>query len=94
MTLSLLDAQADATQLSSSGDPLEPGVWILAVRLRSGYQLAAFIPVVKVVITETGDVSRTRSYDGELGVKSLTQAAGAITSRRGSKAARPTPTAE
>ena len=68
VTLSLLDAQPDAVQLSSSGDRLEPGVWILAVRLRSEYQLAAFVPVVKVVISETGDVSY-EVYGGEFGVK-------------------------
>ena len=68
VTLSLLDAQPDAVQLSSSGDQLEPGVWILAVRLRSAYQLAAFVPVVKVVISETGDVSY-EVYEGEFGVK-------------------------
>ena len=68
VTLSLLDAQPDAVQLSSSGDRLEAGVWILAVRLRSEYQLAAFVPVVKVVISEAGDVSY-EVYDGEFGVK-------------------------
>ena len=68
VTLSLQDAQPDAVQLSSSGDQLEPGVWILAVRLRSAYQLAAFVPVAKVVISEAGDVSY-EVYDGEFGVK-------------------------
>ena len=68
VTLSLLDAEPDPVQLSSSGDQLEPGVWILAVRLRSEYQLAAFVPVVKVVISETGDVSY-EVYEGEFGVK-------------------------
>ena len=69
VTLSLLDAQPDAVQtVPSSGDRLEPGVWILAVRLRSEYQLAAFVPVVKVVISEAGDVTY-EVYDGEFGVK-------------------------
>ena len=54
-------------QLASSGDQLEPGIWILTVRLRSGYQLAAYIPVVKIVVSPHGDVSY-EVYEGELGV--------------------------
>ena len=68
ITLSLRDGQPDAIQLDSSGESLEPGVWILAVRLRSEYQLAAFIPVAKVVVTESGRVSY-EAYEGEYGVK-------------------------
>ena len=66
VTLSLHDAGQTATQLPSSGAPLEPGVWIFAVRLRSGYQLAAFIPVARILVTDTGEVSY-ETYDGELG---------------------------
>ena len=54
VTLSLRVGQPDAIQLDSSGEKLESGVWILAVRLRSEYQLAGFIPVAKVVVTESG----------------------------------------
>ena len=68
VTLSLRDGQPDAIQLDSSGKKLEPGVWILAVRLRSEYQLAGFIPVAKVVVTESGNVSY-EAYEGEYGVK-------------------------
>ncbi|MDE2903426.1 MAG: hypothetical protein OXP73_10415 [Chloroflexota bacterium] len=67
VTLSLRDAQPDTIQLDSSGDRLEPGVWILAVRLRSDYQLSGFIPVVKIVVSQAGDVSY-EVYEGEFGV--------------------------
>ena len=68
VTLSLRDGQPDAIQLDSSGKELDPGVWILAVRLRSEYQLAAFIPVAKVVVTESGRVAY-EAYEGEYGVR-------------------------
>ena len=67
VTLTLLDAQPEPIRLDSSGDRLDPGVWILAVRLRSAYQLSAFIPVVKVVVSQSGDVSY-EVYEGEFGV--------------------------
>ena len=57
VTLSLQGSPSAVVQLDSSGDRLEPGVWILAVRLRSEYQLSAFIPVVKVVVSQAGDAS-------------------------------------
>ena len=67
VTLSLLDARHNATRLASSGEQLAPGAWILTVRLRSGYQLAAYIPVVKIVVSPHGDVAY-EVYAGELGV--------------------------
>ena len=67
VTLSLLDAGHNATQVASSGNQLEPGAWVLTVRLRSGYQLAAYIPVVKIVVSPHGDVAY-EVYEGELGV--------------------------
>ncbi len=66
--LTLQDSPSDVVRLDSSGDRLEPGVWILAVRLRSEYQLSAFIPVVKVVISWAGDAS-LEAYEGEYGVR-------------------------
>ena len=68
VALSLRDEQQGLIQLDSSGKKLDPGVWILAVRLRSEYQLAAFIPVAKVVVNEFGTVSY-EVYEGEFGVK-------------------------
>ena len=85
--LSLRDEQPDAIHLDSSGKKLEPGVWILAVRLRHAYQLAGFIPVAKVMVSHAGDLAY-EVYEGEFGVKPLTETAGAITTRRGSKARR------
>ncbi|MCY3895666.1 MAG: hypothetical protein OXG17_04250 [Chloroflexi bacterium] len=67
VTLSLRDAQPEPIRLDSSGDRLAPGVWILAVRLRSAYQLSAFIPVAKVVVSQSGDLSY-EVYEGEFGV--------------------------
>ena len=67
-TLDLIGKDDEPTELSSSGDGLSPGVWVLGVRLRSDYQLVAFVPAVKVVISETGDASY-QVYQGELGVR-------------------------
>ena len=77
VSLSLRDEQPDAIHLDSSGKRLEPGVWILAVRLRSEYQLAGFIPVAKVVVSESANVSY-EVYEGEYGVKTLTTPVGAV----------------
>ena len=68
VALSLRDGQQGLIQLDSSGEKLDPGVWILAVRLRSEYQLAAFIPVAKIVVDESGNASY-ETYEGEYGVK-------------------------
>ena len=67
-TLVLIDNDDEPTELSSSGDGLSPGVWVLGVRLRSDYQLVAFVPAVKVVISDTGDAS-FQVYHGDLGVR-------------------------
>ena len=67
-TLVLIGNDDEPTELSSSGDGLSPGVWVLGVRLRSDYQLVAFVPAVKVVISDTGDASY-QVYQGELGVR-------------------------
>ena len=68
VTLGLRDSPSDTVKLDSSGDRLGPGMWILAVRLRSEYQLSGFIPVVKVVVAESGNVSY-EAYEGRYGVK-------------------------
>ena len=67
-TLDLIGKDDEPTELSSSGDGLSPGVWVLGVRLRSDYQLVAFVPAVKVVISDTGDASY-QVYQGDLGVR-------------------------
>ena len=68
VTLAIHDAGLKSTKLSSSGVPLDPGTWVLGVRLRSDYQLAAFIPIVKVIVSQGGDVTY-HAYEGELAVQ-------------------------
>ncbi len=68
VTLSLRDTSSDAVKLDASGDRLDPGMWVLAVRLRSEYQLSGFIPIVKVAVAESGNVSY-EAYEGKYGVK-------------------------
>ena len=64
-SLAVTGADAKIVAANSSGTRLTPGVWALTVRLRHGYRQAAIIPVLKVVISEAGDVSY-RLYAGEL----------------------------
>ena len=63
--LAVMGANADFSAAESSGTQLTPGVWALTVRLRHGYRQAAIIPVLRVVISEAGDVSY-RLYAGDL----------------------------
>ena len=42
-----------------SGSRLNQGVWMLTLRLRTDYLQAAVVPVIKIVISETGGVSYT-----------------------------------
>lgn len=64
-SLSVLGAPGDLAAIPSSGAKLEPGRWILALRLRGDWWEAAFIPVAKIQITTTGDV-RYSVYEGPL----------------------------
>ena len=64
-SLAVMGANAEFAAAESSAARLTPGVWALTVRLRHGYRQAAVIPVLKVVISEAGDVSY-RLYAGEL----------------------------
>ena len=67
-TLVLFGEGNSLNELPSSGAGLDPGVWVLGVRLRSDYQLVAFIPVVKVTVSGTDEVSYV-AYEGELGAR-------------------------
>lgn len=67
-TLALQGTARRLTELPASGTGLDPGVWVLGVRLRSEYQLVAFIPVVKVTVSEAGEATYT-AYEGELGAR-------------------------
>ena len=62
--LSVQDLDGEFIALPASGNQLTPGIYILAARLRLQYLQAAIIPVLKVVISETGTVSYT-VYEGE-----------------------------
>ena len=63
--LSVRNASGIPEPAASSGGGLAPGVWTLGVRLRQAWHEAAFIPVMKIVVGESGDVSY-EVYDGEL----------------------------
>ncbi len=52
-------------EIESSGAPPGPGVWALTLRLRHGYRQAAAIPILRIVVAESGDVSY-RLYEGVL----------------------------
>ncbi len=67
-TLALHGGGRSLTELPSSGAGLDPGVWVLGVRLRNDYQLVAFIPTVKIVVSDSREVSY-HVYEGELGVR-------------------------
>ena len=67
-TLALRGTGASPTMLPGSGDPLDQGVWILAVRLRNDYQLVALVPTVTVTISDSGEVSY-RVHEGELAIQ-------------------------
>ena len=57
--LSVQDLDGEFIALAASGNQLTPGIYILAARLRLQYLQAAIIPVLKVVISETGTESYT-----------------------------------
>ena len=61
---------AGLTVVASSGDELDPGVWVLAVRLRNDYQLTALIPTMTVMVSDTGEVAY-HVYEGELAIQPL-----------------------
>ena len=64
-TLTVRGARGDLAAIPSSGTKLEPGRWILALRLRGDWWEAAFIPVARIQVTATGDV-RYSVYEGPL----------------------------
>jgi hypothetical protein len=66
-TLALRDQDGNRSLLPSAGEKLNPGAWLLGVRLRDDYRLTAFIPAVRFVISQTGKVS-FHVYEGELSV--------------------------
>ena len=65
-TMTIQDAVDDQARVHESANGLRPGVWVLAVRLREDYLQAAVIPALKVVVSESGQVTYT-AYSGERG---------------------------
>lgn len=60
----------DFETVESSGSSLTPGVWSLAVRLRSDWWEVALIPVMKILVAEDGGV-HYEVYEGELDARLL-----------------------
>ncbi len=56
------------SQVASSGDALGAGTWTLGVRLRHDWYEAAFVPVMTITVTESGEVT-FEAYQGTLGVR-------------------------
>ncbi len=65
VSLGVGDAADVLAWVASSGSPPSEGVWALTLRLRHGYRQAATIPILRIVVAESGDVSY-RLYEGEL----------------------------
>lgn len=63
-TLAVRNADGDLAPVLQAADGLTPGAWVLAVRLRRDYLQAAIIPILKIVLSETGQVTYT-AYPGE-----------------------------
>ena len=62
--LGVRNAAGDLAPVLQAADELTPGAWVLAVRLRRDYLQAAVIPVLKIVVSESGQVIYT-AYSGE-----------------------------
>ena len=63
-TLAVRNAAGDLAPVLQSADGLTPGAWVLAVRLRRDYLQAAVVPIVKIVVSEAGQVTYS-AYSGE-----------------------------
>ncbi len=63
-TLVVGNAAGDLAPVLQSADGLTPGVWVLAARLRRDYLQAAIIPILKIVVSESEQVTYT-AYSGE-----------------------------
>ena len=67
-SLSVRDERGDFIDVASSGEGLGQGAWTLAVRLRHEWHEAAFIPVMKIVVAESGAVTY-EVFEGELNAR-------------------------
>ncbi|MCY3895997.1 MAG: hypothetical protein OXG17_05965 [Chloroflexi bacterium] len=66
--LAVVDASGAVTQVASSGDALGAGTWALGVRLRHDWYEAAFVPVMTITVSKSGEVTY-QAYEGTLGVR-------------------------
>ncbi len=64
-SLSVLDENGAYVNADSSGNRLAAGAWTLAVRLRNGWHEAAFIPVMRITVAETGEIV-FEDYEGDI----------------------------
>lgn len=62
------DGAGQIVEAASSGGSLTVGDWTVSLRLRRGWHEVAFIPVMKVTVSETGQAS-FQIFDGELNVQ-------------------------
>lgn len=67
-TLAVRSGDYASVEAASSGRPLTAGEWTLAVRLRREWHEVAFVPVMKISVSESGQVSY-QAYEGELGAR-------------------------
>ena len=51
------NAHGDFDAVRSSGDSLKPGTWALTLRLRADSMQAAVIPILRITVSRSGDVS-------------------------------------
>jgi hypothetical protein len=58
----------ELVEAQSSGQPLTPGDWTLAVRLRHEWHDVALIPVMKISVAESGEVTY-QAFEGELSAR-------------------------
>lgn len=70
VTITLHNAEQKSSKVSSSGAPLDPGKWVLGLRLRSEYELVAFIPTLTVEVSDSGEVYY-EIYEGDLDVRPI-----------------------
>lgn len=66
--LAVRDGAGEIVDAASSGRSLTEGDWTLALRLRRDWHEVAFIPVMKVSISESGQAS-FQIYEGELDLR-------------------------
>ena len=67
-TLAVQSDSGTFDSVQSSGQRLDPGIYTLAVRLNAAWREVGLIPVLKIVVTSTNDVTY-EVYEGLLGAR-------------------------